>query len=53
MNELEEVKDALDEAVKRNEALVAALENISDNALTIEDAVRIADAALAAMEQKP
>jgi regulator of replication initiation timing len=61
--EIDAVRDALDEAIKRNEALEeenkrlkAVLEDISDNGgdtLTIENAVRIADAALASSEPKP
>jgi uncharacterized protein YukE len=42
-------EDALKDVDAEIERLREALENISDNALTIEDAVRIADAALATM----
>jgi septal ring factor EnvC (AmiA/AmiB activator) len=72
--EIDDLRDALDNAIKRNEGLeekvdklrgqrdaafadllvvVAALQSISDNGgdtLTIEDAVRIADAALTSSE---
>jgi hypothetical protein len=73
--EIDAVRDALDEAIKRNETLEAerdaayadllitvadlktaqaALQTISDNGgdtLTIDDAVRLAEAALARLEQ--